>query len=82
VFYRRGPRLIAYTIVAGKPLPAVSGALSAVRAGITLTYSTLDGRQVVSWLRRGHTCVLSARGMSLDALTALAVWRGLGGIPY
>jgi hypothetical protein len=82
VFYRRGAQHIAYTIVAGDRLPPVTDAHIAVRAGTLLTISTTAGRTVVTWLRQGHTCVLSARDVPLDALVKLATWRGQGRIPY
>lgn len=84
VFYRRERRLIAYTIVAGDRLPAArAGARTVVRAGTRLTlYPEPGGQLVVTWLRRGHTCVLSGRDVPLGALSALAAWRGQGRIPY
>jgi hypothetical protein len=54
-----------------------------VRAGTgVVVYPMRSGTQVLTWLRRGHTCVLSGRGVRLDALLKLAVWRGRGRIPY
>lgn len=82
VFYRRGTQQVAYTIVSGGALLPAAGARIAVRAGTTLTISTTAGRRVVTWLRRGHTCVLSGRDVPLDALTVLGAWRGSGRIPY
>lgn len=74
VFYRRGAQTIAYTIVSGKSLTGAT----VTRVG---TLST-GGRHVVTWLRRGHTCVLSGRGVPFAALITLADWRGHGRIPY
>jgi anti-sigma factor RsiW len=71
VFYRRGDRRIAYTIVSGRPL--ATGAS---------TFTTPGGQRVVTWLRRGHTCVLSGRDVPLRALLALAAWRAHGRIPF
>lgn len=82
VFYRSGAQRIAYTIVAGAALPSVTGARTAVRAGTLLATSTTGGRDVVTWLRQGHTCVLSGAGVPLGALVKLATWRGHGRIPY
>lgn len=82
VFYRRGTEQVAYTIVTGEALPPVAGGHVAIRAGTMLTISTAAGRRVVTWLRRGHTCVLSGRGVPLHALIALAGWRGSGRIPF
>lgn len=82
VFYRGGGRLVAYTILDGTSLPAGAGAHTLRSAGTLLTSYSMGDRQVVTWLRRGHTCVLSGRGVSLDAMLKLAAWRGHGQIPY
>lgn len=83
VFYARGAERIAYTIVSGDALPPVEVARTTVRGGTVLTGSWSAGRPVVTWLRQGHTCVLSGgRGVSLGALTQLAGWRSHGEIPY
>ena len=74
VFYRRGGQTIAYTIVSGQALSA------GLHSGLGM-FSTAKGH-VVSWLRRGHTCVLSGRGVPFAALVRLATWRGHGPIPY
>ena len=74
VFYRRGGQTTAYTIVSG-PALAVG---THTRIG---TLSSAD-RHVVTWLRRGHTCVLSGRGVPFAALVRLVAWRGHGRIPY
>jgi hypothetical protein len=82
VFYRRGASRIAYTIVSGNPLPAGADAEAIARAGTSVASFSTDAERVVTWLRRGHTCVLSGRGVPLDTLLKLAVWRGHGRIPY
>jgi hypothetical protein len=80
VFYRRAGQSLAYTIVSGKPLPRAAGARTLVRSGTKLVVYPKTG--VVTWLRRGHTCVLSSPGVPMQALLGLAVWRGSGRIPY
>lgn len=82
VFYRRGDSRIAYTIASGQALPAGADAQAIARAGTSVASFSTDEGHVVTWLRRGHTCVLSGRGVPLDALLKLAVWRGRGRIPY
>lgn len=83
VFYRRGTQRIAYTIVPGAALPPVADARTTDRNGTVLASSRSGGRTVVTWLRRGHTCVLSgAPGVSTNAMLKLAGWRGGGRIPY
>jgi anti-sigma factor RsiW len=83
VFYRRGAERIAYTIVSGDALAPVAAARTTVRAGTMLAGSWSGGRPVVTWLRLGHTCVLSGgRGVSFGALLKLAGWRAHGEIPF
>jgi hypothetical protein len=82
VFYRRGLRQVAYTIVPGRALPTVPGARMIVRSGTVVMSGMSGGERIVTWLRRGHTCVLSGHGVSLAALLKLAVWRGRGRVPF
>jgi anti-sigma factor RsiW len=74
VFYEWAGRRIGYTIVASPPLR--SPAASKVRwlRGTELRTVAFDGREVVTWLRAGHTCVLSGAGAGL--LRALAASVG------
>jgi hypothetical protein len=83
VLYRHAGRAIAYTIVSGAPLDAGAQAVASSTHDHTVLRS-LDagGRRIVTWLRRGHTCVLSGIGVPVDALLKLAAWRGHGEIPY
>ena len=74
VFYRRGEQTVAYTIV--------SGAALTVATGTRIGTLSAGERHVVTWLRRGHTCVLSGRGVPFTSLIRLAEWRGHGRIPY
>ena len=82
VFYRSHGRRIAYTIVPGTRLPAASGAETIKRGGIVVHASTDNRRLIVTWLRRGHTCVLSGTDVPLGTLLELAVWRSHGRLPY
>jgi hypothetical protein len=72
VLYLRGRRRLAYTIIAGPPLPAGARTRSTSRAGIRIDSLAADGEVVVSWLRHGHTCVLAGRGTALSAMIRLA----------
>jgi hypothetical protein len=82
VLYVRGERSIAYTIVSGPPLSAPAAARIAIRGGTRLTSLSLAGRNVVTWMRRGHTCVLSGWNVPTNQLVALGAWRAHGAIPY
>jgi hypothetical protein len=54
----------------------------AVLHGTRLASVSLAGRNVVTWERRGHTCVLSGWDVPRSELVALGAWRGHGAIPY
>jgi hypothetical protein len=82
MLYARGSGHVAYTIVSGHALPGLRGARAVVQAGTELHTASLGGRRVVTWLRRGHTCVLSGDGVPVTSLAALGAWRGGGAIPY
>jgi hypothetical protein len=82
VFYKHGGVTVAYTIVGGKSLPVGAPARVSVRDGIELRSLTTHGRAAVTWLRRGHTCVLSGTATTHAALVRLAAWRGNGEISF
>lgn len=74
--------LVTYTIVGGDALDVPSGRMSTV-AGTRLTVVRDGDRQVVTWEREGHTCVMSAPA-SFDTakLLELAAWKGKGSVPF
>jgi hypothetical protein len=81
VFYARGGKRIAYTIVSGDQLdwPDVE---PMVRDGVKLRPFHEEGRQVVTWLRGGQTCVLSGERVSDATLLELAAWKGQGSVKF
>jgi anti-sigma factor RsiW len=81
VFYERGGKRIAYTIVAGEQLewPDVE---PTVHDGVKLRPFDEEGREVVTWLRGGQTCVLSGDEVSSDTLLELAAWKGMGSVKF
>lgn len=72
VYYRYDGKRIGYTIVGGSALPLPSDAARAVRGRTAFHSLRLGGRTVVTWRRRGHTCVLSGAGVRPRTLLALA----------
>jgi len=82
VFYRRDGHLIGYTIVPGPPLTLGSRAQSTVRNDTVLHTFSVDGRLVVTWQRREHTCVLSGPRVAAATLLRLATWRAGGRLPF
>jgi hypothetical protein len=82
VFYRRARQTIAYTIVDGSGLRAGAATRVTTRRGTTLRSFTSRGRRVVTWVRRGHTCVLSGTGTPDATMLRLAAWRSGGDIAY
>jgi hypothetical protein len=82
VFYRRGNARVAYTILSGSPLAAGAATTSTAEYGVVVRALTAHGMKVATWLRRDHTCVLSASNVSSSVLVRLASWRGDGKLPY
>jgi hypothetical protein len=82
VYYKKGARRIAYTIVSGDALDPPSDARLTARGGVKYRAFRDHGRTVLTWQRGGHTCVLSATAVGRDELIELADWRGKGAIPF
>ena len=77
VFYERGDQEIAYSIVGGEPLEWPGDDTTVTeRDGVEFHQFVYDGRNVVTWLRGGQTCVLSGDQVSRSELIALASWMG------
>ncbi len=82
VFYAKGDKRVGYTIVSGKGLSVPSSSVSTLRNGVNIRSLKLGETTVVTWQRKGHTCILSGRGVSRDDLLKLAGWRDKGALPY
>ena len=76
VFYSRGDEQIAYTIMSGPPVPAGASLHESMWGGIRLGSFLSHGRVVVTWLRNGHTCVLSGADTPAALLARLASYKG------
>ncbi len=69
VYYRAsGGRLVAYTILAGTPAPAITGGAVTWSKGIEYRLLSSAGRHVIAWTERGRLCVISVRGALPSAL--------------
>lgn len=77
VFYVGGEGRIAYTIVSGTPLRAGTLTTNAVWNGVQLHSFSTSTRGVVTWVRDGHTCVVSGPRSLLRAMMGLASWNGV-----
>jgi hypothetical protein len=82
VFYERGGRRMAYTIVSGDGIAAPDGSRAAHRNGVNLHTLEQGERRVVTWWRDGRTCVLSSADAGDHELLALASWKGDGAVPF
>jgi hypothetical protein len=82
VFYERRGRRIAYSIVAGRRLAWPQEPRRARRKGVELRSLERAGTTIVTWLREGHTCVLSGRRVPRGRLLELAAWSGKGAITF
>jgi hypothetical protein len=83
VFYEHEGHQIAYTIIAGEPLPPPSGATHRRVDGVDLAiYHADDGHEIVTFQRQGKTCVLSGHVEHRSTLVELATWRGDGRLTF
>ncbi len=82
VYYDKDGGQIAYTIVSGEPLERVPDAATTTVDGVDLAVTDDGGRTVVTWLRDGHTCVLSGAGVPRRSLLELAAWKGDGAVAF
>ena len=81
VFYEDAHgRRIGYAIVADTPAPALSGGRVAMRGSVPYRMFAENGAQSISWLRDGHLCVVSGRGVSTATLLKLASWSDHGSV--
>lgn len=76
VFYARGDRRIANSIVAGYALAWPAHAPRTLRDGTELRHLRRGRQTIVTWLRAGRMCVLSGARLSRDELLELAAWNG------
>jgi hypothetical protein len=77
VFYEgsRGRR-VGYAIVGGSSASQLSGGVVSRRDGVPYRLLTVNGVPVVAWMREGHLCVVSGRGVGGATLLRLASWEG------
>ncbi len=75
VFYEgaRGRR-VGYAIVAGNAPSQLGGGVVAQRDGTAYRMLTVGGVAVVAWMREGHLCIVSGRGVDGATLLRLASW--------
>ncbi|HWG08183.1 MAG TPA: hypothetical protein VN672_04145 [Solirubrobacteraceae bacterium] len=75
IFYENGRgQRIGYSIVAGSAPSQGSGGVVMRRDGTPYRLLTINGAPAVAWLRQGHLCVVSGRGVGGATLLRLASW--------
>ena len=83
VVYEKEGNRVAYTIVSGDALEVPEGGATTTVDGVEFTsFTGPDGDPSVTWLREGHTCVLSGDGVSEESLVELAAWKGDGAVAF
>ena len=76
VFYTDSrARRIGYSIVSGAALAIPSGDASVQRHGVSFHVLSHTDPTIVTWREAGHTCILTARGVSAATLMRLATWQ-------
>ncbi len=82
VVYENDGRRVSYGIVEGDALDTPDDATTATVEGTTLRVLSADGKDIVTWERGDHTCVMVASGVPTKTLTELAGWKGKGSIDF
>jgi hypothetical protein len=72
VYYEKGARRLAYTILSAPALAQPAAAVT-VRNGITVRTLRLHGRIIVTWRRDGSTCILTGTNVPTAQLRRLAL---------
>jgi hypothetical protein len=76
VFYTNSrARRIGYSIVSGAALAIPAGSASVQRHGVSFHVLSHANPTIVTWREAGHTCILTARGVSAGTLMRLATWQ-------
>jgi hypothetical protein len=76
VFYGDGKGdSVGYAIVSGQSPATTTGGTVTVRSGVRYRVLSENGTAVVTWVRDGHMCVVSGRGVSAATLVRLASWH-------
>jgi hypothetical protein len=74
VYYEWQGKRVAYTILAAPALPW-PGNQTRVMHGIEFQSLVSGSRQIITWRRTGHTCVLSGSRIPVSELARLAAWK-------
>jgi hypothetical protein len=71
-FYRHTHHRIGYTVISGRPIEPPANAEVTTVKGVTLHRFRLGAQDVVTFVRNGHTCVLSGEVHRASTLVKLA----------
>jgi hypothetical protein len=82
VFYASGGRRIGYTILEGAAVSPPQDAKTTPVEETRVAAFDRAGRTILTWRRRGRTCVMSAVEVPFVELARLATWRGGGTVPF
>jgi hypothetical protein len=74
VYYSDNGQRIGYTIFSGAGAPHVSGGTIETRGHTPYRMLEVGGHPVITWVRDGHLCVVSGRGVDSATLLRLASW--------
>ncbi len=76
VFYTNSrAQRIGYSIVAGSALAIPAASTAVEHRGVGFHVLNHAGPTIVTWREAGHTCILTARGVSAGTLMRLATWQ-------
>jgi anti-sigma factor RsiW len=82
VLYSRGASRAAYAIVSGPPLRLGQRGWSTTRDGVRFWTLRSSHGPIVTWVRKGHSCILVGNGTAVPVMLRLASWHAGGRVPY
>jgi hypothetical protein len=83
VYYAKGGKTLAYTIVGGDSLGDADDYSTITVEGTPIeVFKTSDGTPAATWERNGRTCVLRGKGVPNAKLAELAGWKAKGDLEF
>jgi hypothetical protein len=82
IYYAKGGKTLAYTIVGGDALDVPEDARTVTVEGTPVHFFSTDGKPAVTWERNGRTCVMTGAGVPNAKLAELAGWQAKGALDF
>jgi len=82
VVYAKQGKAVGYSVIGGPPLTPPANAVTTQVQGTPVKSFARNGRIIVTFVRGGHTCVVSGAKVPEATLRKLAGWKGEGTVQF